>query len=82
MHQQIINFLSFVVFALSATLFILKMKKSSSSSEHFRYDPYASTAYYRDDNTNPEYVSEYSDLQGTGGAYANTYVPFGQNNSL
>ena len=84
MSHTIINFLSVIVFLLSLSLVILHFTKKSKSSlsEGFRYDPYYSSAYYRDGNNNPEYVSEYSQVQGTGGGYANTYVPFGENNTL
>ena len=75
MHQQIITILSVIIFALSLTLVGLSMKSKKEG-----FDNYGAGAYYRDSNNNPEYVSEYSSLEGTGGADVNTYVGFGQNN--
>jgi hypothetical protein len=72
MHPKIITILAVIILALSLTLLGLSMR---SKKEGF-----AAGAYYRDDNTNPEFVSEYSNMEGTGGAHVNTYVGFGQNN--
>ena len=75
MYKEIANGLSIVVFLLSLILLVLTLKKKKEGFE------YGSNAYYRDNNNNPEYVSEYSSLDGSAVGDSNSYVGFGEVNA-